>query len=428
MMEFYSTGRIAPNLHFGEAVIRGLAPDNGLYFPEEIPPLPPAFFDRLPGLSLAEIGFETMRPFAGSALGEDALRGLVAEVLSFPIPLVEVEPGIFSLELYHGPTLAFKDVGARFMARCLAAVSNDPVTVLVATSGDTGSAVAHGFLGVPGVDVVLLYPSGKISHIQEMQLTTLGRNITALEVDGVFDDCQHMVKQAFLDESLRAHVNLTSANSINIARWLPQMIYYFAAVSQAPTGPKTVAVPSGNFGNLTAGMMGQQMGLPIDHFIAATNRNRVIPDFLAGERYQPRPSVPTISNAMDVGAPSNFVRMQEVYGDDEARMRDAASGFWLDDPSTEEVMRSCYLNTGYVLDPHGAIGYAALKARGRQPGEVGIFLETAHPSKFGDVVESAIGQKPNMPERLAVVMDKEKRSVPIGNRPEDLKAFLLNRN
>lgn len=424
-MTFYSTSRQSPDLGFGQAVIRGLAPDNGLYFPQEIPQLPTDFFKRMRGMSLPEIGVEALWPFVQADLKRADFEALVHEVLNFPIPLVEVEEDIYSLELFHGPTCAFKDVGARFMSRSLAAVSDREVTVLVATSGDTGSAVANGFYNVPGVEVVLLFPSGKISEIQERQLTTMGGNVTALEVDGVFDDCQHMVKQAFLDDALREKHGLTSANSINVARWLPQMTYYFWAVAQAPERPVTIAVPSGNFGNLSAGMLGAEMGLPVLQFIAATNANHVVPDFLSGEPYSPRPSVPTLSNAMDVGAPSNFVRMQHLYGESDFALASDLQGFWMDDEATLEVMKAVYDRTGYTLDPHGAIGYEALKMR--PEGSVGIFLETAHPAKFGDVVERATGAAPELPERLAVVLDKTPESVRIGNQPEDLRAYLESR-
>lgn len=427
-MKFYSINNKAHKLGFGEAVIQGLSADKGLYFPENIPQLSKEFIQELPNISKEEIGMEVMRPFVSEDFSEQDLQRIVTETLDFDFPLKEVSSNIFSLELFHGPTLAFKDVGARFMSRTLGVVTEKESVVLVATSGDTGSAVANGFYKVPGIRVVLLYPSGKISKIQEMQLTTLGENITALEVEGVFDDCQDMVKAAFLDKELNKKLSLTSANSINVARWLPQSMYYFLAYAEAlRQGFKNVvfSVPSGNFGNITAGMLGHKMGLPVHHFIAATNANDVVPNYLKLGVYNPVASVPTISNAMDVGAPSNFVRMQELYNQSLSKLKSNLSGFTLTDEQTKEVMRKCYKNHDYILDPHGAIGYDALVKSFQCNDETcGIFLETAHPAKFKDVVDDALGIDLELPKRLESLISKEKSSIVLGNQCEDLKRFL----
>lgn len=428
-MKYYSTNRTAPDASFRDAVIRGLAPDRGLYFPERIDRLPDNWIKTLPGRSFADIGFAVARTFVDGEIPEHALEDLVHDVLAFDTPLVPVEDNVWALELFHGPTLAFKDVGARFMARCLGhfmqSESNE-VTVLVATSGDTGSAVAHGFLGVEGVNVVILYPSGKVSAIQEQQLTTLGQNITTLEVAGTFDDCQHMVKQAFVDEEITSQRKLTSANSINIARFLPQSFYYFHGYAQLPRedSPVYFSVPSGNFGNLTAGMVAKRMGLPIAGFVASTNVNNIVPSYLSSGRYEPKPSQPTISNAMDVGDPSNFVRMQELHNQSVESMRGDVAGYSYTDDETRAAIASIAAN-GYVPDPHGAVGYLGMKAfMAENPGR-GIFLETAHPAKFKDVVEGAIGREIPLPQSLADAMAKEKQAIKVGNTPEDLKAFLL---
>ncbi len=415
-------------LPFGAAVEKGLASDNGLFFPEYIPQLPTEFIENLADLSKEEIGFEVMKSFVGNDISENELQRIVKETLDFDFPLKEVSKDIFSLELFHGPTLAFKDVGARFMSRALRAVAKKDSIVLVATSGDTGSAVANGFYDIPGIEVVLLYPSGKISKIQEMQLTTLGKNITALEVEGVFDDCQHMVKQAFLDEELNKEYALTSANSINIARWIPQSIYYFLAVAEAKRqGFKEVifSVPSGNFGNITAGMLGSKMGLPVKEFIAATNANNVVPEYLMSGNYNARPSVPTISNAMDVGAPSKFVRLLELYNQSFGDITSILSGYHLSDEDTKAVMKLCYAEHEYVLDPHGAIGYDALVKSGKCSDEVcGIFLETAHPAKFKDVVDDALDIDFSLPERLEELISKDKESVKMAASYDGLKEFI----
>ncbi|MFT5845728.1 MAG: threonine synthase, partial [Saprospiraceae bacterium] len=380
-MKFYSTNNRNHSLGFGAAVEKGLAADNGLYFPETIPTLSSDFINDLHTFSKEEIGVEVMRHFTSEDISIEELKRIVRETLDFDFPLKEVSKDVFSLELFHGPTMAFKDVGARFMSRSLRAIAERESVVLVATSGDTGSAVANGFYKIPGIKVVLLYPSGKISQIQEMQLTTLGENITALEVDGVFDDCQALVKKAFLDEELNKKLALTSANSINIARWLPQSIYYFLAVAEARRqGFEEVvfSVPSGNFGNITAGMIGAKMGLPVKKFIAATNMNKIVPDYLTSGVYSPVASVPTISNAMDVGAPSNFVRLTEMYGNSHEGITHDLEGYYLTDDQTKKVMKRCYEENEYVLDPHGAIAYDALLKSGLTNDKTcGIFLETA---------------------------------------------------
>jgi len=428
-MKYYSLNHNAPEVSFKEAVIQGLASDKGLYFPQNITPLNPAFFNVIENLTHHNIAYDVIQQFVGDDIPEDHLREIIAETLSFDFPVVEVENGIYSLELFHGPTMAFKDVGARFMSRCLAYFNKDKKdsknTVLVATSGDTGGAVASGFLGVDGVDVVILYPSGKVSDIQEKQLTTLGKNIKALEVDGVFDDCQDMVKKAFLDESL-AHKNLTSANSINIARWLPQMFYFFFAYKalKSQNKPLVFSCPSGNFGNICAGIMAKKLGLPIEHFVAATNVNDTVPRFLESGKYDPKPSKATISNAMDVGNPSNFIRIQELYNNDLKAFEKDFSSYSYTDEETLEALKNIYKADGYIAEPHGAVGYLGLKKElQKHDNAIGVFLETAHPIKFLDVVEPALGITLPIPEQIESVMNEEKVSVKIGTY-EELKAFL----
>lgn len=427
-MRYYSLNNKNSKVSFQEAVIQGLAPDKGLYFPENIPTLPQTFFDTIESLSNEEIAFQVIQPFVGDEIPVTELKQIIAETLCFDFPCIEVETNVFSLELYHGPTMAFKDVGARFMSRCLGYFNrNDDkkVTVLVATSGDTGGAVASGFLGVKGVDVVILYPSGKVSDIQEQQLTTLGENIKALEVNGVFDDCQDMVKKAFLDETL-THKNLTSANSINIARWLPQMFYFFFAYKQLKkhNKPLVVSCPSGNFGNICAGILAKKMGLPIAHFVASTNANDTVPQFLVNGIYAAKPSVPTISNAMDVGNPSNFVRIQEMYNNDLNEFRKDFSSFTYTDDETRFAMKNIYVNSGYVAEPHGAVGYLGLKHElQNHPNCIGVFLETAHPIKFLDVVEPVLNIQLPIPTQIESVLNKEKVSVKITTY-EELKSFL----
>jgi threonine synthase len=427
-MKFYSTNNRNHSLGFGAAVEKGLAADNGLYFPETIPTLSSDFINDLHTFSKEEIGVEVMRHFTSEDISIEELKRIVRETLDFDFPLKEVSKDVFSLELFHGPTMAFKDVGARFMSRSLRAIAERESVVLVATSGDTGSAVANGFYKIPGIKVVLLYPSGKISQIQEMQLTTLGENITALEVDGVFDDCQALVKKAFLDEELNKKLALTSANSINIARWLPQSIYYFLAVAEARRqGFEEVvfSVPSGNLGNITAGMVGAKMGLPVKKFIAATNMNKIVPDYLTSGVYSPVASVPTISNAMDVGAPSNFVRLTEMYSNSHEGITHDLEGYYLTDDQTKKVMKTCYEENEYVLDPHGAIAYDALLKSGLTNDKTcGIFLETAHPAKFKDIVDDALDIDLPLPEKLKEIVNNKKTAVKMKNSYEDFEDFL----
>jgi threonine synthase len=427
-MKFYSTNNRNHSLGFGAAVEKGLAADNGLYFPETIPILSSDFINDLHTFSKDEIGVEVMRHFTSEDISIEELKRIVRETLDFDFPLKEVSKDVFSLELFHGPTMAFKDVGARFMSRSLQAIAKRDSVVLVATSGDTGSAVANGFYKIPGIKVVLLYPSGKISQIQEMQLTTLGENITALQVDGVFDDCQALVKKAFLDEELNKKLVLTSANSINIARWLPQSIYYFLALAEARRqGFEEVvfSVPSGNLGNVTAGMVGAKMGLPVKKFIAATNMNKIVPDYLTSGVYSPVASVATISNAMDVGAPSNFVRLTEMYGNSHEGITHDLEGYYLNDDQTKKVMKRCYEENEYVLDPHGAIAYDALLKSGLTNDKTcGIFLETAHPAKFKDIVDDALDIDFPLPEKLKEIVNNKKTAVKMKNSYEDFEDFL----
>lgn len=432
-MIYYSLKNPTETASFSKAVIKGIAPDRGLYFPQEIPKLEKEFIDSLPTLPIHEMATEVMLPFVNQEMSRADLYTIIQKTFDFDFPIVPITEQIGSFELFHGPTLAFKDVGARFMAQCLGYFNQkekqQKTTVLVATSGDTGGAVANGFLGVDGIDVVILYPKGKVSPVQEKQLTTLGQNITALEVDGVFDDCQTMVKTAFLDQDITKHRQLTSANSINVARWLPQMLYYFIAYQthrKNSDQPLVCAVPSGNFGNICAGMMGQQMGLPIDHFIACTNVNDVVPRYLSNQVYAPKPTVPTISNAMDVGDPSNFVRIQKIYGNDFSRLQQHLTGYRFTDEETCTAMQEIFDETsGYIADPHGAIGYLGLKAYlENRPEKKGIFLETAHPIKFPETVEKTLGQKIPIPSRLQDLMQREKKCISIKDY-SDLKDFLL---
>ncbi|NHN24254.1 threonine synthase [Flavobacterium jejuense] len=428
-MKYYSLNNKNHQVSFEEAVTNGLAPDKGLYFPIEIPKLPQAFFDTIESLSNIEIAFEIIRPYVGNEIPEDELKKIVTETLSFEFPLVKIEENVFSLELFHGPTMAFKDVGARFMSRCIAYFNrnkNQKNIVLVATSGDTGGAVASGFLDVKGVDVVILYPSEKVSDIQEKQLTTLGQNITALEVDGVFDDCQDMVKKAFLDESLK-HKNLTSANSINIARWLPQMFYFFFAYKELKKNnkPLVTSCPSGNFGNICAGIIAKKMGLSIQHFVATTNANDTVPRFLENGKYEPKPSIATISNAMDVGNPSNFVRILEMYDHDLTAFEKDFSSYTYNDEETKVAMKEIYTKSNYIAEPHGAVGYLGLiKELKNHPESIGFFLETAHPIKFLDVVEPILKIKLSIPKQIESVLNKEKKSIKISTY-NDLKNHLL---
>ncbi|SDG58186.1 threonine synthase [Psychroflexus sediminis] len=429
-MDFYSLNHKAPNTSFKEAVIKGLAPDKGLYFPTSIQKLPASFYDSLSDLSDNAIAFEVIKQFVSPEIPENELKRIIKETLCFDFPVVKIKDSISSLELFHGPTMAFKDVGARFMSRCLRYFTRDQkkeTTVLVATSGDTGGAVANGFLGVEGINVVILYPSGKVSEVQEKQLTTLGQNITALEVDGVFDDCQDMVKQAFLDRSITDKVQITSANSINVARWLPQMFYFFFAYQQLYKHHKNIvfSVPSGNFGNICAGFMAQQLGLPVHHFIAANNSNQVVTEYLESEDYSPKPTIQTLSNAMDVGNPSNFVRIQEIFKNEFQALKSNLTSFSFSDQETLEAMKRLYDSYNYTADPHGAIGFLAAEAYQKDhPGTHCLFLETAHPAKFLDVVKQVIPEQIELPTQIKAVMNQEKKSIPISTYKE-LKAILL---
>ncbi len=435
-MKYYSTNQQAPQASLSEAVVRGLATDRGLYMPERIKPLPQEFFDGIEKMTFQEIAYHVADAFFGEDIPADDLRHIVYDTLAFDAPVVHVDGNIHSLELYHGPTLAFKDVGARFMARLLGYFNaqldgKGLVNVLVATSGDTGSAVANGFLGVEGIHVYVLCPKGKVSAIQEVQFTTLGQNITALEVDGVFDDCQRLVKSAFMDTELNAHMRLTSANSINVARFLPQAFYYFYAYAQMKRQGKAdelvICVPSGNFGNLCAGLFAHRMGLPIKRFIAANNRNDIFYQYLLTGDYNPRPSVQTIANAMDVGDPSNFARILDLYGHSHETICSIISGATYNDEQIAETVADTYSRTGYLLDPHGACGYRAL-CEMLQPGEQGVFLETAHPAKFRDTVESIVKTEVEIPEKLQAFMRGTKQSVPMTADFEDFKAYLMKQN
>ncbi|WP_109300830.1 threonine synthase [Aquimarina sp. AU474] len=428
-MNYYSLNNNAPKVTFEDAVIKGLAPDRGLYFPEEITSLPQSFFENIENLDNVEIAYQAIQQFVGDEIPEVELKDILEDVLSFDFPVIEIEENIASLELFHGPTMAFKDVGARFMARCLGYFNRENenhVTVLVATSGDTGGAVANGFLGVKGVDVVILYPTGKVSAIQEKQLTTLGQNITALEVDGVFDDCQEMVKTAFLDKSITDFKQLTSANSINIARWLPQLFYFLFAYKQVKHKGKdiTFSVPSGNFGNICAGIVAHKLGLPVKHFIASTNINDTVVRYLKTSEYNPKPSKATISNAMDVGNPSNFIRIQKLFNNNFEELKTSFSAYSFNDTQTKDAMQKVYSDTGYITDPHGAVGYLGLKKKGLNGSDYGIFLETAHPVKFLDTVEETIDTTVEIPSQIQKIINKKKKSIAIDSY-ENLKEFLL---
>jgi len=432
-MKYYSTNGKAPMASLHEAVVKGLAGDRGLYMPERIEHLSKDFFDNIDKMSFQELSYTVAQAFFGEDVKQEDLKKIVYDTLAFDCPTVKVTDSIYSLELFHGPTLAFKDVGARFMARLLQYFikeeGTEKVNVLVATSGDTGSAVANGFLGVEGIHVYVLYPKGKVSKIQESQFTTLGKNITAVEVDGVFDDCQALVKNAFMDSELNQHMKLTSANSINVARFLPQAFYYFNAYARmkaiGKAGNLVICVPSGNFGNITAGLFGAEMGLPVKRFIAANNANDIFYKYLQTGKYEPKASKQTIANAMDVGDPSNFARVYDLYKGDYNKIKSYISGATYSDDQIREAMKECYSTNGYILDPHGACGYRALKEN-LKDGEVGVFCETAHPAKFKDTVESAIGAEVKIPERLAEFMKGTKQSVPMSKDFKDFKAFLMN--
>lgn len=433
-MKYYSTNKQVPQATLQEAVVKGLASDRGLYMPERIPVLSNDFFDTIETKTFQEIAFSVADAFFGEDIEKEELRKIVYDTLEFDCPVKRVEDNIYSLELFHGPTLAFKDVGARFMARLLQYFirkeKQEQVNVLVATSGDTGSAVANGFLGVEGIHVYVLYPKGKVSKIQECQFTTLGRNITAIEVDGVFDDCQALVKSAFMDKELNEHMKLTSANSINVARFLPQAFYYFNAYARMKALGKAdelvVCVPSGNFGNITAALFGHSMGLPIKRFIAANNANDIFYKYIQTGIYAPKPSKQTIANAMDVGDPSNFARIYDLYKGDHTSIKTLISGATYTDEQIKDAIAECHKTTGYILDPHGACGYQALKEN-LKDGETGVFCETAHPAKFKDTVEPIIGCDVDIPERLAAFMKGEKQSVAMTKEFCDFKQFLMGR-
>ena len=449
-MKYYSTNGKAPVADLQKAVVKGLAEDRGLYMPEEIYTLPKAFVNDMPGMKFQDIAYNVAQNFFGDDVDGDALQDIVYDTLSFDCPVVKVTDNIYALELFHGPTLAFKDVGARFMARllgyflrrggsvcCDGIATNSTVNVLVATSGDTGSAVANGFLGVEGIHVYVLYPKGKVSPIQECQFTTLGKNITAIEVDGVFDDCQALVKSAFMDEELNKHMKLTSANSINVARFLPQAFYYFNAYARMKAlglaDELVMCVPSGNFGNICSALFGHEMGLPIKRFIAANNANDVFYKYLQTGKYEPKASVQTLANAMDVGDPSNFARILNLYSKNNAltpeathhRITNLISGATYSDEQIMDTMRQCYNETGYILDPHGACGFRALQEN-LKPGEVGVFCETAHPAKFKEKVDDILGIDIEIPARLRAFMEGEKQSVEMSKDFADFKSYLMN--
>ncbi len=428
-MQYYSTNKQSPSVNFQEAALAGQAPDKGLYFPQSVPQLSKEFLQQLKQKPKSEIAFEVIKNYVSNTIPEDVLFKICEETVYFDFPLVKVTDDIYTLELFHGPTLSFKDVGARFMSRCLSHFSNcinKKIVVLVATSGDTGSAVAHGFLNRPGVEVVILYPSGKVSRVQELQLTTLGSNVKALEIQGDFDDCQRMVKQAFTDDKLNNNIFLTSANSINIARWLPQQFYYFFAVQQwQHSEAPVIAVPSGNFGNICSGMLGKAAGLDIQHFIAACNSNDVVTRYLNDGLYSPLPTVATISNAMDVGQPSNFVRLQELYKQDFKALKNVLSSYKVSDASTEETVLATWKNHGYLADPHTAVGIKAMQIyQQAHPGKKGIVMSTAHPVKFAELMQKITGIEIEKTEQIKELEQLNKQSVLMDTNYESLKQYL----
>ena len=431
-MKYYSTNKNSGLVSFKDATIRGQAPDKGLYFPETIPQIDKGLINDIEKKSNEEIAVQVIRPYVANEIKEEELFKIVSETVNFPIPLVRVDDNIFSLELFHGPTLAFKDIGARFMSRCLGYFlkdENKKITVLVATSGDTGGAVANGFYNVPGIDVIILYPSGKVSPVQEKQLTTPGKNIHALEIEGNFDDCQQLVKQAFADDDIRDKLFLTSANSINVARWLPQQFYYFFAYKQwaEKDHPPVISVPSGNFGNICAGILAKQSGLPVHHFIAACNANDVVTAYLRTSDFQPQTAKPTLSNAMDVGNPSNFIRILEIFHHQFPDLLKNLSSYSITDEETMATIKEVYERSGYTLDPHGAVGYLSLKRFLEiHPGKKGIFLETAHPVKFPEAVEKATSTEINIPSSISALMKNEKNSIKMAASYELFKNFLLD--
>jgi len=436
-MKYFSTNHQSPEVDFKQATINGQAPDKGLYFPERIPTISKELIENISQYSNEEIAYQVMKPYVGDTIPELELRRIVEETINFDIPLVKITDTIYSLELYHGPTLAFKDIGARFMSRCLGYFvkqsdldlgKKKKVTVLVATSGDTGGAVANGFYEVEGVEVVILYPSGKVSSVQEKQLTTLGKNIHALEIAGTFDDCQQMVKQAFTDEDLKQKLFLTSANSINVARWLPQQLYYFFAYKlwADKNTPPVISVPSGNFGNICAGILAHQSGLPVQHFIAACNSNDVVPNYMQSKQYVPKNAVATISNAMDVGNPSNFIRILEIFQHQFTNLSAVFSSYSISEDLTKSTLQSIYKNYHYLLDPHGAVGFIALEQYLQSyPEQKGIVLETAHPVKFYDAVEPLIGELVPIPVSIQHQLTLQKNSIKMEAQSEILNSFLL---
>jgi threonine synthase len=431
-MFYYSLNNQSPKTSFKEATIRGQAPDKGLYFPQYIPEFPKAFIENINAFSKEEIAFTCIAPYVGETIPPDELKKIIRETIGFNFPLISLSDSIYSLELFHGPTLAFKDVGARFMSRCLRYFvqdSGEQVTVLVATSGDTGGAVASGFYNVDGINVVILYPAGKVSRVQELQLTTYGKNIRALEVQGTFDDCQQLVKQAFADDKLNKMLFLTSANSINVARWLPQQFYYLFAYQhwKYKSNPPVFCVPSGNFGNICAGLLARRSGLPAKHFIAACNANQVVPAFLKSGKYQPQKAIATLSNAMDVGDPSNFVRMLEIFDREFNSLTKVLSSYTVSDIETTGAIREVYGAYNYLMDPHGAVGYAALKKYLQEnPEQKGIFLETAHPIKFYDVVEPVINEKIQVPPAVQAILDIPMQKTRMKADYIELKNILLS--
>ena len=427
-MQYFSTNRQSPNATFREAVLAGQPDDRGLYFPSEIPTLPDTFFADIPQRPIEDVAFDVMRPYVAGEVADERLFEICRETVNFPIPVVPVSNTISTLELFHGPTLAFKDVGARFMSRCLQefSLNGDKRTlVIVATSGDTGGAVAAGFHGVEGVDVVILFPKGKVSGVQEMQLTRVGGNVITLEVHGTFDDCQAIAKKALADDDIKAKAEVTSANSINVARWLPQQIYYFAAMQQIDGSEVVISVPSGNFGNLAAGLLAAKSGLPIKRFIAACNANDVVPRFLLSYEYEPRPSIQTLSNAMDVGDPSNFVRILEMFNRDTRAIKSALSAVSISDAITEITMREVYEQCNYILDPHGAVAYRAL-TDDLNDNETGIFLETAHPIKF-DSVSQILDIEIEVPEDIAELAQRQRASIEVKNSFDAVKEIILSK-
>ena len=438
-MKYYSLNKQSPVVDFAAATMQGQAPDKGLYFPQTIPQVSKELIEKIENCSNEEIAFEIISPYIGDTIPKEVLEKIVSETVNFEIPLVKITEDIFSLELFHGPTLAFKDIGARFMSRCLGYFathsaslrdSKEKITVLVATSGDTGGAVANGFYNVDGVEVVILYPSGKVSSVQEKQLTTLGKNIHALEVDGSFDDCQQMVKAIFADVEFNKKIKLTSANSINVARWLPQQFYYFYLWKQwkDKANPPVVTVPSGNFGNICAGLLAQRSGLPIQHFIAACNANDTVPEFLRSGNYQPKKAVATISNAMDVGDPSNFIRIMEIFNHHPDELKKSLNGYTISDDETKATLRSVYQNHNYLLDPHGAVAYNALEQYlSQNKNNKGVILETAHPVKFYDVIEPVINETVPVPDSIVEQIRKEKVSTKIAANADELRTYLLRK-